>query len=121
MMFSKGRTTPKLITWLICAALVFTMIPFSAVGDAQAAEKEPVALAINKSGTDVGAGESLQFYIHGVTEASDKGAENDAYQIKVKGVTEASPLNVYVGGNKISTTAVSYTHLDVYKRQKQGI
>ena len=59
----------------------------------------------------VGAGESLQFYIHGVTEASDKGAENDAYQIKVKGVTEASPLNVYVGGNKISTTVsdVSYT------------
>lgn len=110
-MFSKGRTTPKLITWLICAALVFTMIPFSAVGDAQAAEKEPVALAINKSWTDVGTGESLQFYIHGVTDASDKGAENDVYKIKVKGVTEASPLNVYVGGNKISTTVsgVSYT------------
>lgn len=110
-MFSKGRTTPKLITWLICAALVFTMIPFSAVGDAQAAEKEPVALAINKSGTDVGTGESLQFYIHGVTDASDKGAENDAYQIEVEGVTEVSPLSVYVGGNKINnigSETVSY-------------
>lgn len=102
MMFSKGRTTPKLITWLICAALVFTMIPFSAMGDVQAAEEEPVALTIEESGIGAGTDENLQFYIHGVTEASEKDVVNNAYQIEVEGVTEASPLSVYVGGNKIN-------------------
>ncbi len=106
-MVLKGRAVPKFITLLICAALVFTTIPFSAMEIVQAAEKNPQELEITETGVNAGPGESVKFYIHGVTEATAQDSENYSYRIKVEGVEDTSQINVYVNGNKNNEATAS--------------
>lgn len=100
-MISKGKTKPKLIAWLICAAMVFTTIPFSMMGYAQAAEDAPVEVNVTK--TDPSSGE-IAFFIHGVENAEETEGDNSNYKIAVKGVRSETPVNVYVSGEITTTT-----------------
>lgn len=100
-MISKGKTKPKLIAWLICAAMVFTTIPFSMMGYAQAAEDAPVEVNVTK--TDPSSGE-IAVFIHGVENAEETKGDNSNYKIAVKGVRSETSVNVYVSGEITTTT-----------------
>lgn len=81
--------------------MVFTTIPFSMMGYAQAAEDAPVEVNVTK--TDPSSGE-IAVFIHGVENAEETKGDNSNYKIAVKGVRSETSVNVYVSGEITTTT-----------------